>query len=86
MGKVIAKTWSDPAFKQKLLTDTAATLKAEGIEVPAGVQVRAVENTATLIYVVLPPKPAPGALSDEDLEKVAGGDPCSCLTICKHTI
>jgi hypothetical protein len=73
MGQIIARTWSDEAFKQRLLADPAATLKAEGVAIPAGVELRTVENTDKVFYFVLPPKPATGELSDEDLEKVAGG-------------
>ncbi len=69
--QLIAKCWADEAFKQKLLADPAATLKAEGIEIPAGVTVRVVENTARQFTLVIPPKP--DALSDEALEGVAGG-------------
>ena len=44
MGQLIAKCWADEGFKQKLLADPAATLKAEGVEVPAGLSIKAVEN------------------------------------------
>ncbi len=75
--QLIAKCWADEAFKQKLLADPAAALKAEGIEVPPGVTVRAVENTAQQFTLVIPPKP--DELSDEALEGVAGG-------VCMHLI
>ena len=73
VGRIIAKAWSDESFKKRLLTDPAPLLKAEGVELPAGMQVRVVENTSTVFHLVLPPRPASGELSDEDLEKVAGG-------------
>jgi hypothetical protein len=72
-GQIIAKTWSDESFKQRLLANPAATLKAEGFEMPAGVEVRVLENSEKAFYLVLPPKPATGELSDEDLENVAAG-------------
>ncbi|GAB1394961.1 hypothetical protein MASR1M60_31250 [Rhodocyclaceae bacterium] len=71
MQQLIAKCWADESFKQKLLADPAGTLKAEGIEMPAGVKVQAVENTAQQFTLVIPPKP--DDLSDEALEGVAGG-------------
>lgn len=71
-GKVIARAWRDPAFKQKLLADPHAALKDAGVSVAAGVTVTVVENTANHIHLVLPPKPT-GELSDEALDKVAGG-------------
>ncbi len=72
MAQLISKAWSDPAFKQRLLSDTAAVLKENGINVPPGLVVKAVENTDNVFHIVIPPKPAP-ELSDADLEKVAGG-------------
>jgi Nitrile hydratase, alpha chain len=71
-GKIIAKAWCDPAFKARLLADPHAALAGEGISVLAGVTVKVVENTATEVHLVLPPKPA-GELSDEQLATVAGG-------------
>ncbi len=73
MGEVIRKAWSDEAFKARLLTDTMAALKENGIAVPGGVTVKAVENTDKLFHLVIPPKPGPVQLSDNDLNKVAGG-------------
>src|SRR5439155_26137757 len=72
IGRIIAKAWSDETFKKRLLAEPAAALKAEGIALPEGVSVRAVENTATMFHFVLPPKPT-GELSDQELETVAGG-------------
>ena len=71
MNQIIAKCWADETFKTKLLADPAATLKAEGAEVPAGLTVKAVENTDKVFHLVIPAKPTD--LSDEDLDKVAGG-------------
>ena len=77
MSKVIAKAWSDADFKAKLLVSPAETLQAEGIEIPAGVKVNAVENTNEQFFLLIPK--APDELSDEQLDNVAGG---SCLTTC----
>jgi hypothetical protein len=71
MNKIIAKCWADEGFKTRLLADPAATLKAEGTDVPAGLTVMAVENTEKVFHLVIPAKPTD--LSDEDLDKVAGG-------------
>ncbi len=71
MQQIIAKCWVDEGFKQKLLADTMATLKAEGAELPAGLTVKAVENTDKVFHLVIPSKPTD--LSDDDLDKVAGG-------------
>ncbi len=71
-AKVVARAWSDEAFKAQLLSDPAAALKEAGVAVPDGVTVEVVENTETLFHLVLPPRPDE-ELSDEALEKVAGG-------------
>ena len=73
-GKIIAKAWRDPAFKAELIANPAAALKAEGIDVPAGMAVTVVENTDKLFHLVLPPVPT-DELSEDDLEAVAGGRP-----------
>lgn len=55
--QIIAKTWVDEDFKQRLLLDPVATLNAEGLEIPAGLEVRVVENTDSVYHLVLPAKP-----------------------------
>jgi hypothetical protein len=71
MGKLIAKAWADEGFKQKLLADPAATLKAEGVVLPAGRSIKTLADDDQVLHLVIPAKPTD--LSDEDLEKVAGG-------------
>ena len=71
MGQLIAKCWSDEGFKKKLLADPAGTLKAQGMDVPAGVTIQALENTDKVFHLVIPAKPTD--LTDADLDKVAGG-------------
>ncbi len=76
LGKIIAKAWRDPAFKAGLIANPAAALRAEGIDVPAGMAVTVVENTDKQFHLVLPPVPS-DELSDEGLDAVAGGtDSC----------
>ena len=72
-GKVIAKAWSDAAFKARLLHDPHAALSEAGVEVPAGITVKVVENTSDTMYLVLPQRPPEGELTEEALDKVAGG-------------
>lgn len=84
-GKIVARTWRDPAFKEKLIADPHGVLKEAGFAVPAGMTVSVVENTAKHFHLVLPPKPT-GELSDEALDGVSGGNgciiTCNCLTAC----
>jgi hypothetical protein len=72
LGKIIAKAWRDPVFKAELIANPAAALKAEGINVPAGMTVTVVENTDKQFHLVLPPVPS-DELSEEALDAVAGG-------------
>lgn len=79
-GKVVARAWKEPAFKAKLLADPRAALAAAGAPVPPGVAVKVVENTDKLMHLVLP-APAKDAISEEDLESVAGG---LIIVVCKQ--
>lgn len=73
IGKIIARAWSDAAFKQALLSDTGAVLRAEGFALPEGVEVVALENTDKVFNLVIPAAPAEGELSEVELESVSGG-------------
>ena len=75
-AKVVAKAWSDPAFKKKLLENPEATLAHEGLSMPKGVHVQVHESTNKVVHLNLPPKPE-GALSEEKLQKVAGAYGCN---------
>ena len=73
-AKVIAKAWIEEGFKKRLLQDPATVLAENGIEIPEDITVRFVEKNENEILVPLPPRPPGSAeLSDEDLEKVDGG-------------
>ena len=72
MQKIITRCWEDEAFKERLLAEPAATLAAEGVEIPEGVTVNVAVDTEDVRTLVIPPPPS-GALSDRDLSAVAGG-------------
>jgi hypothetical protein len=72
MGQVISRAWADPGYKQRFLTDPEDVLAEAGIDTPPGMELRAVENTANVVYITLPAPPSE-ELSDEALEAVAGG-------------
>lgn len=75
--RLIERSLEDESLRQRLLADPRAALEEElGTRLPEEVQVRAVEETADTIYLVLPSASAAGEggeLSDEELETVAGG-------------
>jgi hypothetical protein len=69
---ILAKAWTDSAFKKALLADPAAAIKeAFGATVLPGVCLKAVEQTDNRVYITIPTRPS--TLSDADLDNVAGG-------------
>jgi hypothetical protein len=71
--QLVARTWSDPALKANLLADPVGVLKANGLKVQGGITVRVVENTDKVLHLVLPAKPVPEELSEQELHQAAGG-------------
>ncbi len=80
-AKVVAKAWADEAYKTKLMNDPAALLKAEGLPVPPGAQLKVVEDTANLRHLVLPALPEDAASLDHATleERLA-----ATITLCCH--
>ncbi len=72
-GLLVADAWEDDALKKRLLSDPATVLKERGITTPPNVQIKTIEDTATVMHLVLPTKPAAAELSEEELSTVAGG-------------
>jgi hypothetical protein len=78
--RLINRSIEDEEFRQRLLDDPKGTVEQElGRGLPEGVQVRAVEESADTIYLVLPSASRVGgqggALSDQELDAVSGGEP-----------
>ena len=76
--RLIEKSVEDESFRQRLMEDPKGAVEQElGTQLPEGVRVVTVEESADTIYLVLPSTPMAGAeggaLSDPDLESVAGG-------------
>ena len=82
--RLIQRSLEDEEFRQSLLDDPKGTMEHElGSRLPESVEVRAVEETPEIIYLVLPGASPVGGeggeLSDRELESVAGGwdfNPC----------
>jgi hypothetical protein len=74
-SQLVAQVWADEKLKRRLIDNPAAVLQEHGIDVPAGVEIRVVENTDKVSYLMLPPKPAGGVseLTPGQLSSVAGG-------------
>ena len=77
--RLIERSLEDEAFRQRLLADPRAAIEQElGTQLPESIEVRAVEETPEIIYLVLPsasPIGQGGELSDQELDAVAGGMP-----------
>jgi hypothetical protein len=78
--RLVQRSMEDEDFRQKLLDDPKVTLERElGRGLPEDMEVRVVEETQDTIYLVLPsastagPRETGGAVSDVELEAVAGG-------------
>jgi hypothetical protein len=76
--RLIEKSLEDKAFRQRLIEDPKGAVEDElGTRLPEEVRVVTVEETQDTIYLVLPGTPMAGAeggaLSDRELESVAGG-------------
>ena len=80
-AKIIAKAWKDEKFRAALKADPKGTLSAElealhsGAKLPENLQVTVVEESSDHICLVIPNAPVgvSGALSEAQLEAVAGG-------------
>ena len=72
---IVQRAWKDEAFRAEFLADAKGTIeKYAGQKLPADLKVVALAEDERTIHFVIPAKPAgTETLSDEDLEKVAGG-------------
>jgi nitrile hydratase len=52
-AKVVAKAWTDPEYKQRLLADGTAAIKELGFAGPQGEHIVVVENTASMHNVIV---------------------------------
>ena len=77
-AKVIAKTWSDAAYKERLVREPRAVFAEAGLEVPSSLEFAVVEDSADKRHLILPAKPAEGEIDEEALAGVAGGFCCCC--------
>jgi hypothetical protein len=80
--RIIQRSLEDDSFRQRLLEDPKAAVEQElGARLPEEVRLVAVEESPDTVYLVLPPSQAEGergALSDQELETVAGREEAGC--------
>ena len=72
---LIEKCWKDPEFKRQVVSDPKGMLERHtGTKLPSQVKIFIHEEDANTLHLAIPPAPANlSELSDEELEKVAGG-------------
>lgn len=70
---VVAHAWSDPTYKQRLKANPKAVLQEAGFDPAYQGEIKVLENDDNTFHLVLPQKPTVAALSDSELETVAGG-------------
>ena len=84
-SQLVAQAWADEKLKQQLMDNPIQVLQKHGIDVPAGVDIRVVENTDKVTYLTLPTKPSGGVteLTSGQLAGVgAGAGWCACNVCC----
>ena len=73
LADLIAACWKDEALKARFLADPKAVLAEHGIEAPAHIDVKVVENSDDTVHITLPHAPQQDDLSDQDLLPVVAG-------------
>ena len=69
--QVIKKAWADPAFKELLLADPKKALQESfGLEIPDGIELKAVEESPSLRYLTIPASPEDVADGENNLKEV----------------
>ncbi len=76
LAELFAACWKDEALKARFMSDPKAVLAEYGMDVPAGSDVKVVENSDNCVHITMPPAPGGNDLSDEELSAAAGGTNC----------
>jgi hypothetical protein len=78
---IVEKAAADPAFRASLLKDPKAAIRGafKAAKIPDKMNISVIEQKPDQVYLVLPMGKVNPALSDDALEKVAGGNCVPCL-------
>lgn len=72
-ARLLQRAARDPEFRRQLLADPRSAIETElGYRLPESVEIRAVEETPNLVYLVLPAQDT-DELSEVQLEALSGG-------------
>src|SRR5689334_17919119 len=83
-NKIVARSVTDAAFKQRLLAEPSTVLAEHGVELPADVEVRVHEGPWTTVNLTLPSGPRDD-LADAELVFISGGGMVTCSSVCCTT-
>ncbi|TEB13164.1 NHLP leader peptide family RiPP precursor [Pelotomaculum propionicicum] len=70
--QIIKKAQVDREFKKALVENPKGAIGRLGVQLPAEVEVKVVEESTEVVYLVLPANP--DELTDEQLDNVTGGN------------
>ncbi len=85
-AELIAKTWEDKEFREKLLQDPKAMVeKLGGEKLPSDMKVTVLEETANQVYLVIPRNPD-DQLSEAELSTIAGGVGADSLALYQENV
>lgn len=78
-AEIVAKSWSDEAFRKQVVANPAAVLKQHGFDAAGRVEIQVRENSNSgVITLPLPPKPQ--GLSEDSLRVHASKGTSFCST------
>lgn len=69
----LQRTRKDATFRTEMLESPGSALAGAGVNVPSGMTVKTYDGGDGTTYVVLPPAPNEGEVSDADLADASGG-------------
>ena len=74
LASLFAACWKDEALKARFMSDPKAVLAEYDMPVPAGIDVKVVENADDCVHITMPAPPVGHeAVSDAELRSAAGG-------------
>ena len=82
--RIAKRAWENPEFEAEFMSDPKGAFeKYTGQRLPAELSIHAHYNTPNEIHFVIPQRPASSAdeLTDDDLERVAGGETVSLIAL-----
>jgi len=74
-ARIVAKAWTDKAFKKRLMENPYQVLRESGLEIPADFKFQVHENAPKIHHLVIPEMPNQ-ELDEKMLENISAGSSC----------